>query len=217
VVPRVALDLACGTGAAGLVLAGAGVRTVGLDRSGAMLGVARRKAAEADVALSVVRGDVRAFGFGRPFGLVLCCYDSLNYLIEPRDLGVALRCVRDALAVGGVFVCDLTTSFAYTGELDGIAHEINLGDLEYRWQTTWDAVRGLATTEIGVVSRREGRVSRSVERHVQRPYAPDEVVAALEGAGLRLLAWYGASGGAPVLTPPEPDSPRVVYVVDRGH
>lgn len=212
-----ALDLACGTGAAGLVLSGAGARTVGMDRSGAMLREARRKAVGARVALGLVRGDVRAFGFGRRFELILCCYDSLNYLTGAGELEAALRCVREALANGGRFVCDLTTGYAYSGELEGVAHELDLGDLEYRWRTVRDGVSGLATTEVGVVAQRAGEVLRCTERHVQRPYAPEEVAGALRGAGLRLLAMYGVGGdGLPTLAQPEPDAPRVVYVASRG-
>lgn len=110
-----------------MVLAGAGVRTVGMDRSGAMLGVARRKAVGAGVELGLVRGDVRAFAFGRRFELVLCCYDSLNYLTGAGELEEALGCVREALASGGRFVCDLTTGYAYGGELEGVAHELDSG------------------------------------------------------------------------------------------
>jgi SAM-dependent methyltransferase len=218
VVPRAALDLACGTGAAALVLAEAGVRAVGLDRSATMLRAARRKAMGAGAALPLVRGDLRAFAFGRSFDLVLCCFDSLNYLTEPRDLHSALRCVRDAVAPGGIFVCDLTTHFAYTGELDGIAHELELGDLEYRWHTSWHAASGLATTEICVITRKNGRSSRSLEHHTQRPYAPVEMAKALQDAGLRLLATYGAgSDGSPRAVLPEPDAPRAIYVAGRAH
>jgi SAM-dependent methyltransferase len=170
------------------------------------------------VALPLVRGDLRGFAFAGRFGLVLCCFDSLNYLTERRDLDAALRCVRDALADDGIFVCDLTTRFAYTGELDGVAHEVDLGDLQYRWQTTWHEASGLAMTEIGVRTRVNGRERQSVERHAQRPYAPAEMAEALQQAGLHVLATYGVgSDGFPVAVLPEPDAPRAIYVAGRAH
>ena len=187
IVPRNALDLACGTGAAALTLAGAGVRTVGLDRSAAMLRAARRKAAIAGVALSLVRGDLRDFAFNEPFDLVFCSYDSLNYLTEPRELGAAMTSIREALAPPGLFVCDLTTHHAYTSELDGIAHEFDLNDMKYHWQTTWSQSSNLACTRISVRTKLYGRCS---ERHIQRPYSPAEVSEALIEAGLRLLACH---------------------------
>jgi SAM-dependent methyltransferase len=200
-----------------LVLADAGVAVVGLDRSAAMLCVARRKAAERGVALSLVRGDLRAFAFGRRFDLVVCCFDSLNYLTEPHEFIAALRCARDALAEGGIFICDLTTRYAYTGELNGVTHEFDLGDLAYRWRTTWDERGGLAMTDIRLLVREGGRESRCAERHTQRPYAPGEVRAALRQAGLRPLATHGVgAGGEPALEPPAADAPRAIYVAGRA-
>jgi SAM-dependent methyltransferase len=214
ILPRNALDLACGTGAAALTLAGSGMRTVGLDRSAAMLRAARRKAAIAGVRLSLVRGDVRAFAFSECFDLVFCCYDSLNYLTDPRELGAAMASVREALASSGLFVCDLTTPQAYTSELDGIAHEFVLNDLEYHWQTTWNQANNLASTEVNVRTVNYGRCT---ERHVQRPYSPAEVSNSLNEAGLRLLATYGADvNGLPLSTPPEPNAARAVYVATRA-
>ncbi|HET7041788.1 MAG TPA: class I SAM-dependent methyltransferase, partial [Gemmatimonadales bacterium] len=105
--PRTALDLACGTGTAVLALARAGLATIGLDRSRAMLAIARDKATRASVPCHFVRADLRAFAFARPFDLITCCYDSLNYLADPTDLRAAFAQTRAALAPGGLFVCDL--------------------------------------------------------------------------------------------------------------
>ena len=207
--PRTALDLACGTGAAALVFAGAGLRTAGLDRSTGMLRAARRKAEETGMRLPLVRGDLRSFAFTRRFDLIICAYDSLNYLTDPVELRVAFDCVRDALAPRGLFVCDLTTRYAYTGELDGVAHDLDLGDLGYRWLTIWDAAADLATTTLSV---RHGDGVWQSERHRQRPYAPAEVAEALRQTGLRLLATHGTTAATPADTPPEPTAPRVIYI-----
>ena len=206
--PRTALDLACGTGAVSAVLAAAGLRTVGLDRSAAMLGIARQKVRQA----LLVRADLRAFAFTRPFDLIVCAYDSLNYLTTPHELGAAFACARATLAPHGLFVCDLTTRHAYIGETDHLAHELDLDDLGYRWQTSWDEGAGLAATTIGT---RQGRGTWQTERHLQRPYAPAEVAAALQGAGLHLRSTHGTAAAEPDSRPPAPHAPRVVYVATR--
>jgi SAM-dependent methyltransferase len=58
--PARVLDLACGTGAATLVFAAAGCRTVGLDRAPAMLAIARARARDAGVRAAFVQADMRA-------------------------------------------------------------------------------------------------------------------------------------------------------------
>jgi len=57
--PARVLDLACGTGAATLVFAAAGCRTVGLDRAPAMLAIARARARDAGVRAAFVQADMR--------------------------------------------------------------------------------------------------------------------------------------------------------------
>ncbi len=213
--PRAALDLACGTGTAALALASAGLAVVGLDRSAAMLAVARRKAKEAGSRCHFVRADLRAFGFARPFGLITCAYDSLNYLTEPRELRVAFAQVRAALAPDGLFVCDLTTARAYADE-SPTPETFDLGAVAYTWRTAWDAARQRAATTLTVTTRigGVGGFEETVtERHFQRPYTRDEVEASLRAAGLRPLAAYAAGAyGQPTLDPPGPDTARIVYV-----
>lgn len=58
--PARVLDLACGSGAAALVFAAAGCRVVGLDRSAAMLSIARARARDAGLRVALVHGDLRA-------------------------------------------------------------------------------------------------------------------------------------------------------------
>ncbi len=59
VAPRRALDLACGTGGATLALAAAGIDTTGVDRSPAMLRIARRRAQEVGLTVPFVAADMR--------------------------------------------------------------------------------------------------------------------------------------------------------------
>jgi SAM-dependent methyltransferase len=208
--PRRALDLACGTGAVALALAGAGVPTVGLDRARAMLHLARAKARAAALPCAFVRADLRAFGFARPFDLLTCAYDSLNYLLTPRDLRAAFGQVRAALAPGGTFVCDLTTARAYAG---APPEGFDLGDIRYGWATAWYPARHRAVTTLTVTTGRDGQGATLVERHHQRPYARGEVETALRAAKLRPLAAFGVGPlASPTLDPPDAGTTRIVYV-----
>ena len=56
---RWALDLACGTGTLALILSDDGWQVIGLDRSAAMLAIARDRAADAGPAIDFVEGDMR--------------------------------------------------------------------------------------------------------------------------------------------------------------
>ena len=212
--PLTALDLACGTGNAVIALAARGLAVVGLDRSAAMLTIARAKAARAGVRCGFVRADLRAFAFARPFDLITCAYDSLNYLTSPQDLRVAFEQIRAALAPRGLLVCDLTTVRAYADE-PAEPQTFDLGDIAYSWTTAWDPSRQLATTTLGVTTRSGDRTETLTEAHQQRPYARDEVESALSAAGLRPLGAFATRALlTPTLDPPTPATTRIIYVAE---
>ncbi|MFN2432599.1 MAG: class I SAM-dependent methyltransferase [Gemmatimonadota bacterium] len=105
------LEAGAGTGRIAWPLARAGFRTVALERSAAMLRVARGKAHEhpADVRrrLRFVRGDIRRFELGRRFPLVLVTFRTFQMLLTPADQRAALATLRRHLTRGGTLVLDL--------------------------------------------------------------------------------------------------------------
>lgn len=107
------LDLACGTGTLAIALADAGYRVTGIDRSEAMLGQARRKAAgrpsDVQARLHFEAGDMRFFALAEPVAAVLCHYDSLNHLSNESELRAVFLQVAQALRPEGLFVFDLNT------------------------------------------------------------------------------------------------------------
>lgn len=67
------LDVGTGTGRAAVALAKRGARVTGVDASGEMLGVARRRAAEDGLAIDFQEGDAHALAFAdRSFDAVVC-------------------------------------------------------------------------------------------------------------------------------------------------
>ena len=213
--PRRALDLACGTGTAALALARAGLEVTGLDGSPQMLDVARAKAEAAGLAIRFVVGNLRAdwrATLPGPFDLITCCYDSLNYLLHPVDLRRAFTIARLPLDPCGLFVCDVATPDAYRGAEEAHVWTLDLNDMTYSVATAWDEETRLASTYISCTSHSPGDDKPFFEPHHQRAYERAEVEAALDGAGLRLLAVYGAAPLRPPTEPPGPHDPRLIYV-----
>lgn len=103
VAPGRLLDLGCGTGSLAIAAARAGVRVVAIDRSAAMLDVARKKARVADVSVDWREGDLSFPPLDpEPFDTVTACF-SLSEL--PSDLAaIAVRRAAEALRPGGRLV-----------------------------------------------------------------------------------------------------------------
>ena len=105
------LELACGTGRLTIPIAralgSAGRRVTGLDLAPAMLDTARRKAADAEVDVELVTGDMRLFRLDRRFGTIFVAFNSLLHLTTNDALGECFACVRYHLAADGAFVFDI--------------------------------------------------------------------------------------------------------------
>ena len=83
------LELACGTGRIALPLAKAGLHVTGVDRSEAMLAMARRKLAAllgpVQGSLTLVNQDMSALNLGQRFGCVFVPFRSFQALIYKEN------------------------------------------------------------------------------------------------------------------------------------
>jgi len=232
--PAHVLDLACGTGEAALAFAATGCEVAGVDRSAAMLEIARGKARDAGYKIEFLHGDMRelpieaerlqtkdqrsqantftSFVF-RPssFDLVTCFFDSMNYLVDDGDLDRVYAGVARLLRSGGYLLFDLNTAAEYAtwDERDCVTHD-GRDCLVYN-QLNYDPDARLARGRIVWFVRELDRWWRGEETHVERAWGDDEVRAALAGAGLALVGRYDLTGGIAA-----EDSLRVIYVARRA-
>jgi ubiquinone/menaquinone biosynthesis C-methylase UbiE len=103
------LELACGTGNMSLILAKKGYRVIGIDGSSEMLYVANSKAKRMHLSsIQFIESDILSFKTDSKFDIVLCCYDSLNYLEGINSLGILFNKVNQCLKPNGVFIFDLS-------------------------------------------------------------------------------------------------------------
>jgi len=95
------LDVACGTGLAMPFFASRGFVSTGVDISPVMLNVARKRANR------LVAGDTRSLPFRGTFARITCLYDSLNHLLDPRELATAFGEIAHVMDAGSLFIFDM--------------------------------------------------------------------------------------------------------------
>ena len=190
------LDLGCGTGVVTELLAGQGYDMIGVDSSGEMLRAAmekkeRRNGSAPDILY--LEQDMREFELYGTVRGILCVCDSLNYLLEEREILQTFRLVDNYLDPGGLFLFDFNTPYKYgtlIGE-DTIAE--NREDCSFIWENTYDAGTGLNEYALTLFLRGEdGRYERFEEFHYQRAYTVETVKKAAAEAGMDLIAVYDA-------------------------
>jgi len=107
---RRVLELGCGTGIHGAILAEKGYDVVGIDRSEDMLNAAAQRVAGLPPAIAkrvrFIRGDVRDFQVEGRFDAVVSLFHVLSYQLTNDDLRAVFTKVKAHLAPGGVFIFD---------------------------------------------------------------------------------------------------------------
>ena len=101
------LELACGTGQLTIPVALAGLPTVGVDASSAMLTAARRRASTVNAPVKFVQDDMRTVSLDRQFDLIFVARNSLLHVLTTADLIAALTVVRRHLTPNGLFAFDV--------------------------------------------------------------------------------------------------------------
>ncbi|MBC8163751.1 MAG: class I SAM-dependent methyltransferase, partial [Roseiflexaceae bacterium] len=210
-----ALDIACGTGTLALLLADKGWDVVGIDQSAAMLGLARTKADALDApgTAAFFQADMRNFAGPQPraFDLATCTYDSLNYLLDERDLIACFSCVAAALRPGGLFVADMNTRHFLEHDWGEVSIAEARGLVEVQ-RSHFERATDCSTMLLsGFVGCDEQGYTRFDETHVERAYPPDTVALLLEQAGLHVEAAYDCF----TLLPHYPASQRIAWVARK--
>lgn len=191
---RSAVDLGCGTGLFACYLARRWcVPVIGVDRSPAMLAVARGRCR--DPRVTFLLQDLRALRL--PFQVELATANTftLNHLMSGGELLAAFRRVAAALRPGGHLVFDLITDRQpwRPGRWHRQRLRVPGGELGYRLR--WDP--GPRLLRIAVVHRRWGRRGGPpprLELYVGRGYSPVQVGALLRRAGLELRGVFETDG-----------------------
>ncbi len=106
-----ALELAVGTGRVALRAVRKGAEIYGIDLSPTMLARARTRRDALPKSkrskLHLIEGDMRTFSLDRKFELITCPFNAFQHLYTREDIEACLRCVREHLAPGGLFLFDV--------------------------------------------------------------------------------------------------------------
>ncbi|HEX3174430.1 MAG TPA: class I SAM-dependent methyltransferase [Solirubrobacterales bacterium] len=179
------LDVGCGTGKSLIPMVERGWQCSGCDISPAMVEVARQKLGDR---ASLTVADMRELPRIGAFDLVWSLNDSINYLLDRRQLELALGAMRGNLADAGLLVFDVNTLLTYRtffAERRLVEH----GGRRLVWDggAAGDVAAGaIVTAHLQV----EGD-ARSAHTHRQRHFPEADIRNALSAAQLEYLEILG--------------------------
>lgn len=190
------LDVGCGTGKSFLPMLPRGWEVMGCDISASMLKLARQKT---DNAVRLEIADMRAMPEFGEFDLVWALDDAINYLLSTEELKAALGGMRSNLAPSGLLLFDVNELLVYRAfYAESLKIERNGRRLVWEGTTGNEVLPGSICEFLCFETGSDGKHGQMDDRsnisiHRQRHFTEAEILAAIEGAGLRCLNVYGQS------------------------
>jgi ubiquinone/menaquinone biosynthesis C-methylase UbiE len=176
------VDLACGTGRLLKRLVQHKWNSIGADFSTGML----REAKRGPYVAPLVRADLTALPFGRQFHYATCAFDSVNFLLEERQLRAAMREAAGVLLDGGIYYFDVITERMVTEHFEDRKWAEDNGSFSTNWTGRYDRKTRVAELEIRV-NTGPSYTTR------ERVYTPEEIESAIAAAGLTLIGEFDSS------------------------
>jgi 2-polyprenyl-3-methyl-5-hydroxy-6-metoxy-1,4-benzoquinol methylase len=212
--PQNILDIACGEGTFAVAMAKRGFRVTGIDQSAAMLKLAKAKVQREGVQVSLRQQDMRHLSFEPEFDLVTCWYDSLNYLLDLKDMQATFDGVARALKPEGFFIFDVNTIhwLSLLARRYACVVERETADIFQVHRHTYDAEHNIATFHIIGFAKEKNHWTRMEEVHRERGYTPEELRTCLRNARLQERACWEKLQKR---SPPTPKSRRMYFVVQK--
>lgn len=204
------LDLGCGTGSLTELLAAKGFDMIGVDSSADMLEIAMEKKEQSQQDILYLQQDMREFElYGTVRAAVSIC-DSINYILEYEELVQVFSLVNNYLDPRGLFIFDCNTAYKYEELLaDNVIAE-NREEGSFIWENYYYEDEHINEYDLTLFIKEGEQYSKYVETHYQRCYTAEEITAALQEAGMELVAVYDAF----TKDAPKPDSERI-YIIAR--
>lgn len=210
--PTQLLDVACGTGGFSLQFAKMGMSVTAADPSPEMLSVAQKKASATDLDIMLVCQSARDTKLPYTVDGAVCCLDSINHIIDKRELKASFRAVAAAVKDGGLFIFDVNTPFKHRNILSGNTFVIENDDVYCVWQNSDCEKNGIVGICLDFFGKdADGKYIRTTEEFAERAYTDEEIRGMLEPAGLEVVAVLGDMS----FKAPKACDERVIYVTKK--
>lgn len=201
------LDLGCGTGAFLLGMYERGWNITGLDISPGMLDCAKQKFNAGGIPCVLYQKDMVEFHAYGQFDLITSNFDTVNYVLEIKDLERLFRNVYSLLRKNGFFAFDVVTKYQAQNFINPFIKEFE--DVRLNIIPHYDQVSNIKKIEIDIISGSD----KGKEIHLQRMYDLSIIDNALRLAGLSVSKMLSIEGKSKEIT----DSSTRVYFVAKKH
>ncbi|MDP8231450.1 MAG: 4-hydroxythreonine-4-phosphate dehydrogenase PdxA, partial [Candidatus Zophobacter franzmannii] len=183
--PTNILEIACGTATIGCNLVKKGFKVSASDNSAEMLQIGSQKKNCPQLYLADMLDPIET-----KHDLILCLFDSINYLTSIENVNTMLKNVRKALTANGIFVFDIST---YTNSKDNFTDFINLeksDEFVIVHEADFDSRNMLQRSNLTLMKKDMFGYKLYEENHLQKIYSLEEIQNALTSSGLKVTGLF---------------------------
>jgi len=195
--PDTILELACGTGNIASRLVRRGSKKVdATDISDAMIYIAKAKPFPANYQKADMLTPIN-----NNYDLIILLFDSLNYLLNTKDISILLKNISESLSSKGLFIFDISTIRNCQENFDGF---INIEDEERGFvihESEFDHSKLMQTNNITFFVPEGDLYKRYDENHHQKIYRVTTLVELIEVSALKMKGIYYLTDGEPKFIP----------------
>ncbi|MBQ4258763.1 MAG: class I SAM-dependent methyltransferase [Lachnospiraceae bacterium] len=203
------LDLGCGTGTLTELMYNKGYDCMGVDISASMLNVAMEKKMEHGTDILYLCQDMRELELYSTVGCVYSVCDSVNYILEEKELEQVFSLVNNYLYPKGIFIFDFNTEYKYAQVIGNSTIAENREDAAFIWENYYNGETHINEYDLTVYVREEGDYFRRfTETHYQKGYTLETMIGLVQNAGMELLWIMDVDTGLE----PTPGSERICIV-----
>jgi len=190
--PELVLDLACGTGALTIPLARRGYDMIGLDLSPEMLNEASSKVfdeftGENAKKILWINQDMCNFELYGTVDAIVCCFDSLNYILDEADVEKCFKSVYHYLNPGGLFLFDVTSEYKFEKIYGNNDIILEKDSVLCAWRNNYDKQSKICEFYMSLFVKQESAQSHQYKRfdEIQREryYSEASLVSLLNNSG----------------------------------
>lgn len=205
------VDLGCGTGTLTELMYQKGYDMIGVDVSDAMLNRALEKKERTGSEILYLQQDMRELELYSTAGTIFCVCDSLNYILEEKELEEVFSRVKNYLYPEGIFIFDFNTEYKYREIIGNTTIAENREDCSFIWENYYDPEAQINEYDLTVfVREEEEKFRRFTETHFQRGYSVEWIAALVIRSGMQLVEITDADTGQDVT-----DKSERIYIVAR--
>lgn len=194
--PETVMELACGTGSLALSLDELECYSIwGTDKSPHMIAQARRKNTKKMCSVRFSVMDFLDVTMSRPFDVVFCVFDSINYLHEPSQVIRFLHQCRKLLSSRSLLIFDFTTPANSLEAINYLHNEQGVTENNYRFlrSSLYDAEDQIHTNKFRIQKLSPDQdtvLDEFIEVHRQKIYSLQQMLEIIDQTDYNIKGKY---------------------------